>query len=897
MNPLSPDTPTRLNVVIHLDQGDSSAPQLANQLVQRERYENLKGEITKHLHTLAQKKLTCQSDWPAGSGWVQFIDGTRGAGKSTFLSSTRLALESDPEVKNYMAFIAQIDPSRIENSEVILLVILQHLRQRVEEALRGQCRQQDEHLVEEWRRCFKGVAGGLSLFSKEYHPLDGLDPDLFLDWGLERACNSTNLRIKLHRLFETACKILGKNALMLTFDDADTNAEHAINILECIRKYLDTPLVMVLLTGDMELYSLLLRQHFAQTVAGKREAAIELQRLSAKGDRSSQYLRMISHLEEQYLLKLFPIHRRMQLHPLWNVMLTVDCTVSYPSWEDGVRPVMDVIHSIVKQGLRVKTKSDIATYSEFLLKQPLRSVLQVMASCAPYLGTISNIQTDTKSGSKELTRAISRSLQALALTSLYKFSVDTDAIAARELPALTQAVFELSLVDGDIDTAPYLRPMSSENDIRSCFSALAAEVPNFCSQSPGTALRYLLRGPGSVSIFSISHTSFGEKDSALPQERIEQFKSYIGIGRREDGLDWARRTTAIIGFPNSINPKARVILPGVIGLSRQGRTGENAVRTALRNAISHESVSRLPIFALGLVHVSSASGPRTFGSIFILVGLIEKLLSISPYNEDEARKTFERVYPSLTVSAPNWMSQGTTEDQDESESNSLHKPSSKEVQKQTQLWDDISAWRKAAFELAETISPSAIFLGKVWTRLFFSLQNASVDLKPRAPFGEVMEIFSLCVINAFLVEEAEHHLPNSPNTPIDLHMDRNNPRTAAIWFVGKLTALNPQREDFPFTSIIATCPLLLGLLDESLGYAKALQPLFPKDTSEDSIKEILCPKSLRDFMDKVSVMGESQIKKTAPRRPRKPAKTSTSSTPEAPTPSPTPVPTGDDKSQ
>ena len=77
---------------------------------------------------------------------------------------------------------------------------------------------------------------------------------------------------------------------------------------------------MVLVVGDLELYSLLVRQRFAKTVAGKPEAALDLQRSSKQGDRSAQYLRMIDHLEEQYLLKLFPINRRMQLQPLWNVM-------------------------------------------------------------------------------------------------------------------------------------------------------------------------------------------------------------------------------------------------------------------------------------------------------------------------------------------------------------------------------------------------------------------------------------------------------------------------------------------------------------------------------------------------------------------------------------------------
>lgn len=854
-------------ITIRLDEGESAKPLPADQLVQRQRYEHLRDQIIKHLSTLG----AFQDDYPAGSGWTQFLDGTRGAGKSTFLSSAKIALEAESDLKGQMAFIALIDPSRIERSEIILLVILQHLRKRVEDVLKERRRPEDDRLREEWRLTFRGVAGGLSLFAKGYHPLDDLDPDLFLDWGLERASDSTSLRTKLHRLFDTACRILGVNALMLAFDDADTDSSHAVPLLECIRKYLDAPIVMVLLTGDLELYSLLVRQHFAETVAGKREAALELQRRSTQGDRSAQYLRMIDHLEEQYLLKLFPIRRRMQLQPLWNVMLGANCRVTHPALGTESSPVADVIHAIVRRGLRVKTGPDVTVYVEFLLKQPLRSVFQVMANCMPHLGISSPSAIEPAPWSAELTTALSRSLQALALTSLYKFSVDTDAIAAQELPALTQAVFELSLLDGDIDTALYLRPMSAESDMKASFAALAAEVPNFCAKRPGTALRYMLRGPGSVSLYSLARDQPGPAASA--EDRIHQFKSYMGIGRREDSLDWARRATAVIAQPYSISPKARVILPGVVGLSRKGRKSEHTARTAIRLAVESDSIQQLPVFALSIVDVASGAGMRTYGSIFTLVGLIEKLLSADSKVVQDARTIFDRAYPSLTVSAPTW-SQTSTADLEETEAPKSAKLGS-EFSKQEKLWESIDSWRQSALQLADVTLPSAIFLGKVWTRLFFSIQSASEALRPRADFGEVMEIFALCVINAFLVEEAEHHLSGSPSTSLpEFRIDRNNPRTSASWFVDKLKSVQLRRNEFPMTSVMATCPLLLGLLDAKLGYADALRSLFPDSTETASIEEMLRPKELTELLRKVSVAGQSRTR--SPSTASKPAATSSS---------------------
>lgn len=853
MNKPSLDT-SHLDVLIHLDQGDSTKALPTNQLVQVRHYQSLRQQIKSHLDSLSSTTEP-PNRYPFGSGWTQFIDGSRGAGKSTFLSSVKQALDSDDEIRGRIVFFDVIDPSRIEDGEIPLLVILQALRKHVDSAIKGNRRLDDDSLRDEWRQAFRGVAGGLSLFAKDFHPLNDLDPEIFLDWGLERASDSIKLREGLHRLFDLACRILGVKALILGFDDADTDSTLAVPLLECIRKYLDTPRVMVLVTGDLELYSLLMRQRFGKTVAGKPEAALDLQRHSAQGDRSAQYLRMIDHLEEQYLLKLFPIRRRMHLQPLWNVMLRDKCQVTHRDWGARSFSVKEMVEALVKHGLRVKTQSDVALYAEFLLKQPLRSVLQVMESCAPHLGNLMSKDLDSLDWSPELTHELSRSLQALALTSLYKHSVDTDAIGAGELPALTQAVFDLSLQEGDLDTAPYLRPVSGALSIKACFAALAAEVPNFCAEKPGTALRYLLRGPGSVSLYSLAKPDLVASESSRPFEPDARFTSYMGVGRGEDSLDWARRATAVIALPYSKNYTGRVVIPGIVGLrSTRGRKGESVAGTVIKNTARDRQY--LPVFALSMLNVVSDTSSRTYGSIFAILGLAEKLISGGSQNDGTARTVFNRAFPALTISAPSWSIKGSTAvDVDEGGKEGDSSENIGEIQ--SLLWVKIEKWLNDVNDISKSTLPSGIFLGKVWTRIYFSLHNAAQELKS-ANFGVAMEIFSLCVLNAFLVEEAEHHMPRSFGIPINPGpVDRNNPRTSAKFFVKKLTDVQPQRSQFPFTAIMSTCPLFLGLLDEEKGYAAALKPMFPAGISIEDIKGLLCPNPVFREIEKVSITGEA----------------------------------------
>ncbi|MEK8032472.1 hypothetical protein AACH06_16735 [Ideonella sp. DXS29W] len=842
------------DVLIDLNHGDSARALPEDQLVHRRQYARLREQVVLHLRDLADPGASTDGEEQTGGGWTQFLDGTRGAGKSTFMSSVKKAFEEDKEISRRMAFIGLIDPSRLELGEVPLLLILQGLKKRVDSELKGLRHGEDERLRDEWRQAFKGVAGGLSLFARDYHPLDGHDPDLFLDWGLERASDGASLRAKLHQLFAIACRILGVKALMWAFDDGDTNASQAIAVLECIRKYLDAPLVMVMVTGDMELYSLLVRRHFAKTVADDPKAALDLTRNSKPGDRSAQYLRMIDHLEEQYLLKLFPIRRRSQLLPLQHLMDRADstCRVTSLLWASATPKAKDLLAAIVKRGLRVKATSDIALYVEFLATQPLRSVLQVMSRCSQHLAVGKDGKFEDADWSTELTEDLASALQSLSLTSLYKFALDVEALSDKELDVLTQAVFDLSLLDGDLDTAPYLRPMSANQDIRSSFMALAAEVPKVCAMQPGTTLRYLLRGPGSVSLYTLAE---GQMDPGVPEEvRRYRFKSYMGMGRKEDALDWARRATAVIALPYSINPKVRVVLPGVIGLNRKGRhnTGELAASTAIRSALADDNVP-FPVFALAMVDVSSPSGMRTYASIFVLLGIMEKLLSSGP---EESNTLLDRMYPALTVSAPSWSRAGYDVSDEGPEPAKSKNAKTEGLDRRSFLWNEMTKWRAESINLKDAISPSAVALGKIWSRIFFSLQNAFGDLRPRADFCEVMEIFAQCVINAFLVEESEHHLLVKPSaTPTASVQDRRNPRVSTKAFVDKLKGMSVRREELPLTSIVATCPLILGLLESTDDCADALMGLFPAGTNKESIKKLLRPVVLARYMKKISVTG------------------------------------------
>ncbi|EQC0106226.1 P-loop NTPase fold protein [Pseudomonas aeruginosa] len=793
-------------IIIDLDHSDTNAKLEVNQLVQHQSYNKLRQRIAADLESF-QRKLPTRAvgSAPPGSGLVYFIDGTRGAGKSTFLQSAFHALGNEKIGLN-VSPLAYIDPSRIERSEIILLSILKALKDRITSFRKG-ASLAGEQLIERFREQFKKLAGGLSLFSSNHDQLQDLDPELFFEWGLERAGHSTELRKSLHELLELACTILDADALVLAFDDADTHAQHARSVLECIRKYLDIPSLVVLVTGDIELYSLMVRDHFYDSLGDAKHGQGK--------ERADQRHKMVDHLEDQYLLKLFPMHRRLQLRPLWNLLQHDEnrFRLTHSKWEKQLT-AKELVSTLIRRGLRIKNPRDLELYQEFLLKQPLRSVLQVMSRCAPYLTSEgANDQTDT--WDLELSEALSESLRALALGSLYKFGVDVDAIAAHELPALTKAVFDLAVRDGDFDTAVYLRPQPSDADLKNSFAALSADVTRLCAEKPAALIDYMLAAPGSVALFGQVLRRKGkdlQTEEARQSLRI-QFEQYMGIGRKEDALNWARHAVAIFSAPHGANPKSPLVYSGIIGLNKgkpdhaplESESGYKAAASVIREC------PELPAFALSLVDVSGTS-TRTYASIYNILGLIARLLSLQPKDgQYPVLSVLPKPFPPLSVSRPQWEADAADEEE-------LEQDASEDAGKLSTLEASIKHWLAITVGVRKQLNPSAVLIGKIWTRLYFSLEKVCDANRPRVSSmstgtAGLMELFALCVINAVYIEERDYHLSSSAGfTESSSALDRTNPLTSGKAFIEKFKDIKESHQKLPLTYLIATCPLLLGLL-------------------------------------------------------------------------------------
>lgn len=849
------------SIVIDLSSSNHNKPiSVGSELIQWKAFESLRAQIKDDLALTAPAVKAAGSKdndlYPHGSGLTYFIDGTRGAGKSTFLSCAYEHLNSNnaagdgaktPGPSDYVLPMLYLDPSRIESSEIVLLHVLKRLKHIVETCSHKNQNWANKH--EEFRKLFQQMAGGLHLFVSKNDSLKDLDAELFLDYGLDRAADSQRLRQLLHRTIHLVCEMRGCRALLLAIDDADTKADLAMGVLECIRKYLDTPEIVVLVTGDMEMYSLLVQNHFQQDFASEDKGL--------NPDRKKQQTRMVEHLEEQYLLKLFPIQRRVQLKTLHTLSASpenrnvgdggLSYQVSFPSPSSPqTLPLNKAVDQLAVNGLRLRADADKELFREHVLKLPVRSVLQLLSTYYRLSdGEASNCRA-----------AASEALRAVALSSLYRHDADVESIAEGDLHAAIEAAFNLSLLDGEPDTATYLRPQSRDSTIRNASVSLAAEVARLCEKDPARAITFMLTNSGSSSIYYLvekeqnkggTRTSTS-KDSVDLQKKL---KEYLSVGRKEPALNWAwHATAALIGATTS---KGYLLRQGIVGVRTGSRDKANPFDRQLKAAIAASavptsSVRAYPAIAFCQSGVKQYGNTQRYLSIFNLLGLIANLLAMESYDRGTRSKSIldllNKVRNTPTVSLPNWKDLAATDSDEDDVDDTTHSDGSEEQKALETLVRQIEQWLETCAQLKHQFHPSAVLLGKIWNRLYFSLDNISGAMRANSRSIEdtrcakAMELFAWALINACLVEEVDYHHRNESTGHGAI--DRANPRTSGELVIKKFqkptegsAVIDVTPSIAPLAFMIASCPLVLGLIKNQV---KAQGIKVPTTDFIDSLK-------------------------------------------------------------
>jgi len=172
------------------------------------------------------------------------IDGARGTGKTAVLVNLKSYLKNR-DVLNNVHILDPVDPTLLEAGESLFLHIIVAAVLHDKDVKKAQ--KDDPNKARTLNQTLEKLAQSLGLVEtqKDSHGMD----------KVRAMYSNKQLADCVQDFFREVLSLLGKKLLILTIDDVDTSLDRAFENLEIVRRYLGTPYVLPIVSGDRDLYN------------------------------------------------------------------------------------------------------------------------------------------------------------------------------------------------------------------------------------------------------------------------------------------------------------------------------------------------------------------------------------------------------------------------------------------------------------------------------------------------------------------------------------------------------------------------------------------------------------------------------------------------------------------
>lgn len=186
-----------------------------------------------------------------------------------------------------------------------------------------------------------------------------------------------NIRDNFAGALDALCKLCSVDAFIVSVDDADTRTEQCFRVLEELRLYISNPRLIVLVAGDMSLYTERVREQYFREYHHDFHQADE----EGKVERMNS---IVSHAG-QYMIKLFPLMHQYELVNILTMTGKSDPIsirlrgktskgAELPCKdEDLVSVVRKVLGAVICSG-----GADVEPYVKQFCCLPLRSIIHIL---------------------------------------------------------------------------------------------------------------------------------------------------------------------------------------------------------------------------------------------------------------------------------------------------------------------------------------------------------------------------------------------------------------------------------------------------------------------------------------------------------------------------------------
>lgn len=278
-----------------------------------------------------RQQFSCEEQRPSSISHRRHHDaillsGARGTGKTTFLLAALHKLQREKLDENYSFHVFEpVDPTLFGYNEHILLTLISMIakavcRCRNHSETSRYCHSGTSDVWEAWENQLKDLAKGLQTVGEqredigsEPSPKESIweDAEYLLEKGMDKARSSYELEYKLHSFINASLKLLDKDAFVLGLDDVDTRPGIGWHVLEVLRRYLTTPQIVVIVSGNMELFQKLVERRQLNTFGLD---------FSSNENVLQKFSPQVMELTNQYLLKVLRTPLRIELLPFYEAL-------------------------------------------------------------------------------------------------------------------------------------------------------------------------------------------------------------------------------------------------------------------------------------------------------------------------------------------------------------------------------------------------------------------------------------------------------------------------------------------------------------------------------------------------------------------------------------------------
>ena len=753
-----------------------------NELIHKEEYHRVIDLINNQIERLEKGPVNKTNNGNDSCCFPRFYNtisvfGERGTGKTSFLHSIVGYLER--ERSKDIQILGFIDPTIIEEKEHIFLLVISLINQLVEKKIgEKECKINTKSFNErqKWNQQLMKMAKGIPTLDKVGAGRDTAiwqSHDFIMEKGLDIVYSAFSLEKEFHILVDEALHILGKKCFVLVLDDIDVDMKKGWDVLEMLRKYVTTPQIITILSGNLKLYSLNVRGH-------QWELLRKIKVNESNNEQNNKYLKTVNELEGQYLLKVLKSGNRIHLRSILESieLLEAKYDVSY-SDNDKTKSIVDAYKDIFSS-IGIRGVSQRGIFINYMLSLSVRSQIQFLLS--NWLGDRQGLD----------------SVEAF-LSRLYASDVDINLAInnAQMLTLIIQRYLE------DQESAPdlyQLMPNNQDEDMNACLTAFSILFCKETKRSNFLIFDYLVR-IGYVRNLLLSMDIFYDRDDFYFHVGLKQIMSL----KNNVGLSIA------FCVANNSQLSSHVELLSFASKLKKNDDSRGRLDYVVKKQANRIQgiISYLPV---SVIKFTDKNESRLYYSFYNVLAVIAMAL------KEQKNEGYEEMLRSLFVNLKLLRTYSTWSR--ERDIQAKYREENADDNEYDEEFDQVDHDHEETFEIFisrmvtwgrsfhENIPP--YLLGKIATRVFYTLQKIH-----ESNLGDQMHRSVMAFLNACLIEEIlEYYEKKDNNDSLD-RLNLSNVITNDKLFFMNLSFVNRNaaREYVKLTEWMMKCPLLLAFLN------------------------------------------------------------------------------------